>query len=173
MSKSRTKPDSGFCNPKSLQKGPNGRPLCRHCRENEVTPPRRTFCSDNCVHEHRLRSDPGYLRAQVYLRDKGVCAECGVNTTEWERELNRLGFQERYAFRQRLGLPEHRYSFWDADHILPVAEGGGECDLSNIRTLCLPCHKKATAALRKRLADQRKPAPKPWIAPEGQEELPL
>ncbi len=43
-----------------------------------------------------------------------------------------------------------RASLWDADHIVPVIEGGGECDLSNIRTLCLICHRTATAALRKR-----------------------
>ncbi|HEY3703518.1 MAG TPA: HNH endonuclease [Terracidiphilus sp.] len=44
-----------------------------------------------------------------------------------------------------------RRSLWDADHILPVAEGGGECDLDNIRTLCLRCHRAATVALRARM----------------------
>ena len=43
-----------------------------------------------------------------------------------------------------------RKTLWDADHILPVVEGGGECDLENIRTLCLKCHRAATAELRKR-----------------------
>jgi hypothetical protein len=40
---------------------------------------------------------------------------------------------------------------------VPVVEGGGECDLTNIRTLCLNCHRKATAALR----DRRKQANSP------------
>jgi hypothetical protein len=31
-----------------------------------------------------------------------------------------------------------------------VIEGGGECDLHNIRTLCLKCHRAATAQLRQR-----------------------
>jgi 5-methylcytosine-specific restriction endonuclease McrA len=44
-----------------------------------------------------------------------------------------------------------RKSLWDADHLLPVAEGGGECDLSNLRTLCLKCHRARTAELRQRL----------------------
>ena len=44
-----------------------------------------------------------------------------------------------------------RKSLWDADHILPVAEGGGECDLDNIRTLCLRCHRVVTAQLRERI----------------------
>jgi hypothetical protein len=37
---------------------------------------------------------------------------------------------------------------------VPVVEGGGECDLSNLRTLCLKCHRNVTAQLRMR----RKPA---------------
>jgi 5-methylcytosine-specific restriction protein A len=45
----------------------------------------------------------------------------------------------------------NRKSLWDADHIVPVCEGGGECDLENIRTLCLACHKDATYQLRLRL----------------------
>jgi 5-methylcytosine-specific restriction enzyme A len=44
-----------------------------------------------------------------------------------------------------------RKSLWDADHILPVTEGGGECDLDNIRTLCLRCHRAVTAQLRERI----------------------
>jgi 5-methylcytosine-specific restriction endonuclease McrA len=44
-----------------------------------------------------------------------------------------------------------RKSLWDADHILPVAEGGGECDLDNIRTLCLRCHRSVTQQLRERI----------------------
>jgi hypothetical protein len=33
---------------------------------------------------------------------------------------------------------------------VPVVEGGGECDLGNMRTLCLKCHRKQTAELRMR-----------------------
>lgn len=51
---------------------------------------------------------------------------------------------------------EGRVSGWDADHIVPVVEGGGECGLDNYRTLCHPCHKKATAELAKRRAEQNR-----------------
>ena len=61
------------------KKGPDGRPLCRWCGKS-VSPPRRTFCSDSCVHEWRLRSDPGYVRGLVLKRDHGVCALCKLNT---------------------------------------------------------------------------------------------
>jgi 5-methylcytosine-specific restriction protein A len=43
-----------------------------------------------------------------------------------------------------------RKTLWDADHIVPVVEGGGECDLANIRTLCLVCHRRVTLELRNR-----------------------
>ena len=49
------------------------RGLCRWC--GAAVPARRfTFCGDACVHEWKLRTDPGYLREQVFARDRGVCA---------------------------------------------------------------------------------------------------
>jgi len=49
-------------------------------------------------------------------------------------------------------LDNTRKSLWDMDHIVPVAEGGGECGLDNLRTLCLRCHRIETTALAGRLA---------------------
>jgi len=48
-------------------------------------------------------------------------------------------------------------SLWEADHIRPVVEGGGgmEGSLDNIRTLCVPCHKAATAELAAKRAERR------------------
>ena len=45
--------------------------------------------------------------------------------------------------------------FWEADHIIPVSEGGGECGLDNYRTLCVMCHKKATEELNRRLKHRK------------------
>lgn len=42
-------------------------------------------------------------------------------------------------------------SLWQADHIVPVAEGGGGCGLDNLRTLCLWCHRQETQRLMERL----------------------
>ena len=71
--------------------GPMGEKLCRHC-EGEIVKGsgRRTFCSDQCVHEALLRSDGRYLRQQVELRDKGVCAECKCDTRALELEFTML-----------------------------------------------------------------------------------
>lgn len=146
----RTK-QGGWIKPSIVERSPTGRPLCRWCRQ-EVGKRRRTFCSDTCVHEWKLRTDPGYLREKVFERDKGVCAQCGVNTVTLRKDMRKLDFAARRQFLKKWGLHEgSRKSLWDADHIVPVAEGGGQCDLSNMRTLCLMCHRDATAALRKRL----------------------
>ena len=40
--------------------------------------------------------------------------------------------------------------------MVAVAEGGGECDLENYRTLCVPCHRQVTAELRERLRTSRR-----------------
>lgn len=141
----------GWVDPASLPKGEHGRALCRWCNL-EVPPRRRSFCSDYCVEEWRLRTDPGYLRERVFDRDRGVCAACGCDTVSAFLLLKRSRGANRAALLASWGLARfHRSSLWDADHIVPVAEGGGECDLSNLRTLCLHCHRAATASLRQRL----------------------
>jgi len=56
------------------------------------------------------------------------------------------------------GIESSSCHTWEADHIVPVIEGGGQCGLENYRTLCLSCHRKETAALAKRRAEQRRKA---------------
>ena len=136
-------------------RGEAGRLLCRWCRV-EVPKGRRTFCSDWCVHEWRLRTDSSYLRQHVLHRDKGICAYCTVDTRAAYAQLKRSRGKQRKFLLGYWGLNRiSRKSLWDADHILPVAEGGGECDLSNLRTLCLACHRMFTGELRKRLVNSK------------------
>ena len=54
------------------------------------------------------------------------------------KDKRKLDWKARKQFEKEWGL---RRKLWDADHILPVAQGGGECDLGNMRTLCLRCHR--------------------------------
>jgi 5-methylcytosine-specific restriction endonuclease McrA len=117
----------------------------------EVRPGRLTFCSEWCVEEWRLRSDPGHLRKRVFERDRGICALCGLDCVAQFRHINRLRGPARTKAMAEWAL-RGRKTLWDADHIAPVAEGGGECDLSNMRTLCLKCHRARTAELRARLS---------------------
>ncbi len=159
MKPARTKA-GGWVKPSEVARSEAGRPLCRWCN-GEVAKGRRSFCSDRCVHEWKLRTNPGYLREKVFERDRGVCAQCGVDTVALRGDMRKLDYAARRKFLKDWGLregsriPFPRRTMWDADHIVPVAEGGGQCDLSNMRTLCLRCHKEATAALRMRLKELR------------------
>ena len=133
------------------------RGLCRWCG-GEVRKGRFTFCSAACVHQWKLRTDPGYLRDEVFARDRGVCARCGLDTEALRRDKRKLDYAARRQFEKEWGRRRH---LWDADHIVAVVEGGGECGLSNIRTLCLKCHRQATAELRARTAGRRQANPDP------------
>jgi hypothetical protein len=83
---------------------------------------RRTFCSDDCVHAWKLRTDPAYLREKVLERDKGVCAQCGVDTVALRRDMRKLDYAARRQFLKQWRLREgSRKSLWDADHLVPVA----------------------------------------------------
>jgi 5-methylcytosine-specific restriction enzyme A len=130
-------------------------------------PARRfTFCSEYCVHEWKLRSQPGYLREQILKRDRGVCAHCSLDTIKEHRRLKKTRGDRRAALMEHWGFNRRmRKSLWDADHILPVTEGGGECDLDNIRTLCLRCHRTVTAQLRERIRRAKVAA---MLAAEGE-----
>ena len=136
----------GWADKTNLPKGPNGRCLCRWCRL-EVPAGRQTFCSAFCVEEWRLRTDPGHLRERVLERDKGICAVCGTNCIAEYAHIRRLRGTGRLRAVAAWGL-KNRKSLWDADHIVPVAAGGGECDLANMRTLCLKCHRSRHAETR-------------------------
>ena len=137
-----------------LPKGDNGRALCRWCNL-EVPKGRFTFCSDYCVEEWKLRTDPGHLRARVFERDRGLCAACGVDCMAlWNHIQRQRGTAKLKALAAWGVKPRARQSLWDADHIMPVVEGGGECALENLRTLCLLCHRKVTAELRLRRRKQ-------------------
>lgn len=143
----------------ALRKGPHGRNLCRWCGS-EVRPPRRTFCADECVHQHSLRTSGSYLRGHIFRRDRGLCALCGLDTRKLWRRIRRWPRKRRRQFLLEKGFHAnctHGRSLWEADHIVPVVEGGGQCGLENIRTLCIPCHKEVTARLRGRLQTQRAP----------------
>ncbi len=92
--KHRARPDRGHVSPSSLPQGPNGYALCRFC-QTECRPPRKTFCSDLCIHLWKVQTQPGYAAAQVLARDNGVCSRCGVDCVVLLQELKRLRAAER------------------------------------------------------------------------------
>jgi 5-methylcytosine-specific restriction endonuclease McrA len=157
MSKQRIDKRAGFVNPSQLPKGPSGRALCRYCNQ-EVPKGRRSFCSDECIHQHKILTNPGYVRDLIYERDKGICSDCGLDTDKAKKRIydalksETIHFsvmKDSWYFHKWLGIPANRTSIWDADHIKPVAQGGGGCGLDNYQTLCIWCHKKKTKQQRK------------------------
>ncbi len=60
------------------------------------------------------------IRARVFARDGYRCVKCG--------KAGRL----------------------ECDHIRPVAHGGAQFDVENLRTLCRGCHVEITAKLNRR-----------------------
>jgi 5-methylcytosine-specific restriction enzyme A len=89
---------------------------CRWC-DGLVAPPRRTFCSDACVHQWKLRSNPQYRRQHVFKRDGGICAACGRDCHVLERDLLRMLYgnpSELDAALGRLGLTRRSYGPLDS-----------------------------------------------------------
>lgn len=151
--KSRYLEGGGFIDPKTLPVNALGYRECRYCHES-VLPPRRTFCSDKCIHEYRLRTDGTYLRECVFKRDNGICSICDTDTKVLAKELDRLHpadplgdilrKEHNISKSRKVNLYKLGGGLWDADHILPVKDGGGCSGLENLRTLCIGCHKLIT-----------------------------
>ena len=136
-----------------------------HCKGSTIA----TYCSHVCAEEGRLKRGGFYastrVREQVFDMEGGVCQKCGLDAHALFRRIEALHPSERLSVLCDLNwnLPRARVSlerllqdpkegdFWQADHIIPVAEGGGSCDLDNLRTLCTPCHKEETQKLQARL----------------------
>lgn len=160
-----------------------GNALCGWCH-GPLPPRRSSWCSDGCSSEFWIRLSSAHVGARVNERDQGVCALCGIDTRRLRSLLERIRWRSRPSFgpggtiepselakfrwwraraelsrrgihvsRDALTIP----ALWEADHILPVVEGGGCCGLSNYRTLCVPCHRAETRRLSARLAERRRP----------------
>lgn len=82
----------------------------------------------------------------------------GDRWEQWQPRVREAMVARRDAMRQDGWDTDRRGSWWEADHIVPVAEGGGQCGPENYRTLCVRCHLSETRALRRRLAEARRNA---------------
>jgi 5-methylcytosine-specific restriction protein A len=123
-----------------------------------------SVAGSGCVHEWMLRSSPSYLREEVFRRDRGVCAACGLDTVMLHEAIWRLPTDVELA--DRCGLLVSRESIlgalgfaprdafcrtlWEADHVVLVEKGGGLCGLDGMQTLCAPCHRRKSARERRR-----------------------
>jgi len=166
----RKMPNTGWVDYAKHPRGPNGRGLCRMCGE-EVPKGRRTFCGKDCVHQYKLRNSPHYASVQLRKKHKEVCAICQLDTTaekrkfydEWYKAKTREEKQKIEDKWEKAGWAPVHGKWYQVDHIISVAEGGGPQDyplgadyMMNLRILCSPCHKKETRELHKRLKGARK-----------------
>ncbi|HVR39170.1 MAG TPA: HNH endonuclease signature motif containing protein [Thermoanaerobaculia bacterium] len=103
------------------------------------------------MHEWRLRSSTSYLRDCVLARDRGICTLCRLDTVKLRRRIMRLPFAQRMrelrTLIERGTITRGRKTWWEADHIRAVVEGG-DSNLDNVRTLCIACHREVTRGLR-------------------------
>ncbi|KAK3751990.1 hypothetical protein QZH41_010969 [Actinostola sp. cb2023] len=153
--------------------GPDGTPMCLFCR----TPVDygslgnnwdSRFCSFDCKENHQIRNSGTAVRRTLFDTEQGICQLCHFdahacyNSVKALQKKDRRAFLEKstYAdlhtrFLNRMILDPKEGMFWEADHIVAVAEGGGQCGMENLRTLCVPCHKKVTKDLLVRLRTKR------------------
>lgn len=161
-----------------FERAADGRSCCRWCKKPIDGAKSRRWCSKACVDEYLVRSSASVARSRVFKRDGGVCAKCGLNTGRitrilavlakrvkafnWEpchwvnRELHKARLERAREMAARLYRWREGLHMWEADHIVPVAEGGGSSGLDNLRTLCRKCHGQESGALRKRLNAARR-----------------
>jgi len=123
-----------------------GKKLCKVCSK-QLPKRRSSYCSDECW----LRNTPSMIRSAVARRDKAICTLCQIQCRSSEIARYGYGTAEYELNRKRPN--------WQADHIVPVAEGGGLCGLEGYRTLCSKCHGKSSGELRKRLNQKRSEHP--------------
>lgn len=99
------------------------------------------------------------LRSEVFERDQGICARCGLDTVALAIALQEIAescsVSSRavilFAIGRRAGKQRNGDgALWEADHIKAWTEDGPD-SLENLRTLCLECHYDETAFLRSRL----------------------
>ncbi|XP_078612934.1 DNA annealing helicase and endonuclease ZRANB3-like isoform X1 [Branchiostoma floridae x Branchiostoma japonicum] len=148
-----------------------GRPLCLWCQKPVTQQSGLTaetaavssygrqhrYCSTECKEEYRIRMKGGHSRQQLRDTEFGVCQICGTNMRQIFQQVKELPMSERKVFLKGTplsSLPTAQLNkiitdpregqFWHADHIVPVADGGGLCSLDNFRTLCVMCHRKVT-----------------------------
>ncbi|WVZ21261.1 hypothetical protein V8G54_008583 [Vigna mungo] len=142
-------------------------PLCKLCQKqcmgkNAKRPEflEDLFCNLVCYEEYRLRTSNCFLREELFKIEHGLCTNCQLDCHKLVKDTRPLSLERRREYIQKIApnIAKRKNMFeklvneptegnaWHADHIVPVYQGGGECTLENMRTLCVACHSDVTAA---------------------------
>lgn len=126
------------------------------------------FCSKDCFEYHVQSRSGKTLRMAVFERDRGVCEKCHLDCHALVSRIKCLKPHQRLpiieslapqftrAQKDKLARDAYEGSAWEADHIVAVKDGGGECTVDNMRTLCRRCHAQNTKEQQKRWAWENK-----------------
>ncbi|ELT88125.1 hypothetical protein CAPTEDRAFT_113875 [Capitella teleta] len=159
-----------------------GVPLCINCHKefpsNQVSASalrshawQTRLCSVSCTEQYWLKSSREYGRKAVYDAEHGQCQLCGIEAHQFFTNLNMIHDRKKRAemiqnskfnqlhqrTKQKMVVDPQAGQFWQVDHILPVVDGGGQCDLDNLRTLCSVCHNKVTSDwMKERTKEKRR-----------------
>uniref|UniRef100_A0A3B3SKA1 Zinc finger RANBP2-type containing 3 n=1 Tax=Paramormyrops kingsleyae TaxID=1676925 RepID=A0A3B3SKA1_9TELE len=148
-----------------------GTPLCLSCQA-----PCRPggawdgrFCQQRCREDFQTRSSGAYVRTRVLEAEHGVCQHCGLNAHQLFTRVRDAPPAHRKEMLEGTWLAQlplkllneiirspTEGQFWQADHIRPVYQGGGQCSLDNLQTLCTVCHRERTAQQAKERSQMKR-----------------
>lgn len=140
----------------AVERGPAGETVTHRSTGGEVS----LFCTGSCRALFFAKRNAASLRSQLFELERGLCQRCGLDChsafhatlaarsdrraaklAEVAPSLAAIGeLAARIVERPTEGM------FWQADHVVPVFEGGGMCGLDNLQTLCTSCHRSKTHA---------------------------
>lgn len=133
--------------------------MCCWCGINNITSPRRRYCSDDCKESAHLFFSPQSPAGRGFLliRQDFKCNSCGYSWLEFMKPkiedykkrnffisffiLGRLNLSSWYDYETRTMKKSDARKI-DIHHIIPVSEGGDCCGFDNLELLCNECHKE-------------------------------
>jgi len=140
-----------------LKMGPGG--TCVWCNAKYPPPPKRRWCSDNCLTSGTMYCQPQNNATKMWLlihRQRCACTLCG---TDFEEKIVQMIYKAN-AHIQRYWEPGSKVSYWylghntgdiwEVDHIQPIFKGGQSLGLGNLQTVCKSCHKQKSIKERKK-----------------------
>lgn len=140
---------------------------CCWCNKNDIFPPRKRYCSDDCKESAFVWCNPQSPTSKGWMllnRQDFSCACCGLSFEEEIRKKIKNYFQmiakgyysylkEHEKYKASLYFIGHNFGhIFNADHKVPLFLGGQGLGLDNVRVLSVHCHQKKTIEEKQKLS---------------------